>query len=172
MITWIAGLSGSGKSTVGRALVDRLDQIGVQAVLLDGDELRGALDLNDYSEAGRLNAGMKYAKLGELLAAQGWNVIISAGGLSPGLHPWARGQIHGYYAILLDVPLSEVRTRDTKTLYRRAASGEVRDLAGVDTRVASPEEYDGVIAWNAGDSIASTAAQAFALWQRFSGESR
>lgn len=170
MILWIAGLSGSGKTTIGRALVNRLDHHGIRAVLLDGDELRHALDLSDYSEAGRLDIGNKYVKLGEVIAAQGWNVIIAAGGLSPGLHPWARKKVFHYRAILLDVPLSEVRFRDTKSLYQSAVSGRLHNLPGVDMRVADPEEFDSVIAWSAGDSIETTAAQALAMWQQFNGD--
>lgn len=170
MIFWIAGLSGSGKTTIGRELVSILRNLAMPSVLLDGDELRGALHLHNYSEQGRFEVGQKYVRLAQIVAAQGLNVVIAAGGLSPQLHPWAREHTPRYRAILLDVPLAQVRIRDTKSLYSRASRGEIRNLAGFDTKIALPEEFDGVISWEPRDTPEITAKHALALWQRFYAE--
>ena len=39
-VIWISGLSGSGKSTIGKKVVEVLRKNGEQVVYLDGDELR------------------------------------------------------------------------------------------------------------------------------------
>ena len=40
MTIWFTGLSGSGKSTIAHALIDRLAEFGRNCSLLDGDEIR------------------------------------------------------------------------------------------------------------------------------------
>ena len=43
---WITGLSGSGKSTIACALLPRLMAVSIPTILLESDDLRGALHLN------------------------------------------------------------------------------------------------------------------------------
>ena len=52
-IIWITGQPGAGKSTIGRALLDSLREDGVDAFLVDGDDLRALTANADYSAAGR-----------------------------------------------------------------------------------------------------------------------
>ena len=51
MIFWFTGQPGSGKTTLGKALIERLDN----AFHIDGDDLRGLSHNVDYSEQGRIN---------------------------------------------------------------------------------------------------------------------
>ncbi|WP_281291331.1 adenylyl-sulfate kinase [Paraburkholderia panacisoli] len=43
-VIWLTGLSGSGKSTIAKALLDSALERSVRAVVLDGDELRKGLN--------------------------------------------------------------------------------------------------------------------------------
>ena len=51
MIFWFTGQPGSGKTTLGKALLEKLDG----AFHIDGDDLRGLAHNVDYSEQGRIN---------------------------------------------------------------------------------------------------------------------
>ena len=51
MIFWFTGQPGSGKTTLGKALIERLDN----AFHIDGDDLRDLSHNVDYSEQGRIN---------------------------------------------------------------------------------------------------------------------
>lgn len=43
-VLWLTGLSGSGKTTLANELDKRLNQMGIHSCLLDGDDLRIALN--------------------------------------------------------------------------------------------------------------------------------
>jgi len=171
-VFWIAGLSGAGKTTIGLALVSRIRRSGGSALLLDGDDMRRALEFRGYSERSRLAVGRRYVRLAGVLASQGLDVVIAAGGLSPGLHPWAREMLIGYRAILLQVSLREVQRRDTKSLYAKFARGEISDLAGVDTKIAGDDEFDVIVPWTAQTNVEDSAHAVFEIWQGFKGDFR
>ena len=44
MILWLMGISGAGKTTIGRRLKQYLDQEQIKNYLLDGDEVRDLFD--------------------------------------------------------------------------------------------------------------------------------
>ena len=51
MIFWFTGQPGSGKTTLGKALLEKLDDV----FHIDGDDLRGLSANVDYSEQGRIS---------------------------------------------------------------------------------------------------------------------
>jgi cytidine diphosphoramidate kinase len=63
-VFWTAGLSGAGKTTVGRELWSRLRAAGRSVTFLDGDTLRTVIaeDL-DHSAGARRRSGMRNARL-------------------------------------------------------------------------------------------------------------
>ena len=77
-VFWITGLSGAGKTSVGRQLSARLRAAGRAVIFLDGDALRAvvAQDLG-YSESNRRRSAMRNARLCRLLAEQGSDVVCA-----------------------------------------------------------------------------------------------
>lgn len=69
MIIWLTGPSGAGKTTLGRALP-------IQAIRLDGDELRQAFDNWNFSVEARRQHNLVVARLAQILSAQ-MPVIVS-----------------------------------------------------------------------------------------------
>lgn len=114
-VIWITGLSGSGKTTVAKALQARLPG----SLLLDGDELREVLGSSQhgFDRKSRLKLAKIYAGLAELLANQGHIVIVATISLFHELHESNRASLPGYLEIFLDVPEEERRRRDPKGLY-------------------------------------------------------
>jgi len=146
-VYWITGLSGAGKSTVGRELCSRLHAAGGRPVVfLDGDLLRGAIaeDL-DHSASHRRRSAMRNARLCRLLAAQGIDVVCATISLFHHVQRWNRQNIPNYREIYLRVPSRELRSRDNKGLYARSERGEERDVVGIDVAAEEPESPDLVI---------------------------
>ena len=72
-VYWLTGLSGAGKTTIGRLWYEELKKSGEKVVLLDGDELRAVFGGGfGFTAEARLKLGMSYGRLCALLAAQGF----------------------------------------------------------------------------------------------------
>ena len=117
-VFWITGLSGAGKTTLGRELWGRLRAAGRPATFLDGDALRSVIaeDLG-HSADDRRRSAMRNARLSRLLAEQGADVVCATISLFHEVHRWNRENIPGYREIYLRVPIDELRRRDSKGIY-------------------------------------------------------
>src|SRR6516164_5204823 len=142
-VFWITGLSGAGKTTVGRQLWARLRAAGRPVIFLDGDALRVAIaeDLG-YSEGNRRRSAMRNARLCRLLAEQGTDVVCATISLFHEVQRWNRANIRGYHEIYLRVPIEELRRRDNKGIYAGAQRGDERDVVGLDVPAEAPEAPD------------------------------
>ena len=73
MIFWFTGQPGSGKTTLGKALLEKLDD----SFHIDGDDLRGLSANADYSEQGRISNIRTAQSIAMYLDNKGQNVVIS-----------------------------------------------------------------------------------------------
>jgi len=140
MVIWIAGLSGAGKSTIGKLVWDRLRERTPNVVLLDGDELRavfgGAIG---HDPEARRQQSIRIGNLCRLLDRQGVHVVCCAVTIAPEVQASSRQELSGYFEVFLDVSLDVLKKRDPKGIYARAARGEVKNLAGVDIPYQAPQ---------------------------------
>jgi glutamine kinase len=142
-VYWITGLSGAGKTTVGKELWRRLQAAGRAAIFLDGDCMREviAADL-DHSVEQRRTSAMRNARLCRLLAQQGADVVCPTISLFHDVQRWNRENIPGYCEIYLRVPMQELTRRDCKGIYAAAACGQLHDVVGLDLPAEFPEASD------------------------------
>jgi adenylylsulfate kinase-like enzyme len=142
-VFWITGLSGAGKSTVGRELWTRLRAAGRPVTFLDGDALRAAIaeDLG-HSVSNRRRSAMRNARLCQLLASQGADVVCATISLFHAVQHWNRENITNYREIYLRVPMAELRRRDGKGVYTSGQGGEPREIVGIDLPAEIPKDPD------------------------------
>ena len=142
-VFWITGLSGSGKTTIGRELWSRLRDAGRPVAFLDGDELRPVIaeDLG-HSAGHRRRSAMRNARLCRLLAGQGTDVVCATISMFHEVQRWNRKNISSYSEIYLRVPMDELRRRDSKGIYAGAWRGGMRDVVGLDVPAEAPEAPD------------------------------
>lgn len=142
-VVWVTGLSGSGKSTLCRAIRELLQPQGPGVVLLDGDIVREAFgDDLGYSLADRRVQLKRLHGMARLLAQQGLVVLVAAVYADPELLARNRERLPGYVEVYLETSLDALRRRDAKSLYARAARGELRDVVGVDLPWVPPPHPD------------------------------
>ena len=150
---WITGLSATGKTTLSSLLVDHLRRLGKTVIHLDGDELRQVLSDNAYTREDRIALAMRYARLCKLLSEQNVDVVIAVIGLFKELHKWNRDNIENYIEIFIDTPLSELKRRDPKNLYRDVELGVIKNVAGIDLKIDIPTNPNIHIKWSEKSTI-------------------
>jgi adenylyl-sulfate kinase len=143
-VVWLTGLSGSGKSTLSRVIERELFASGLNAFVLDGDNLRHGLNSNlGFSPTDRSENIRRAAEAGSLLASAGHVAIIAL--ISPyrqdrlAAREIARAGGLEFVEVYIDAPLEVCEQRDPKNLYKRARAGEIRDLTGIGAPYEPPE---------------------------------
>lgn len=144
-VIWLTGLPGSGKTTLGRALVERFEAVGVRAYLVDGDALREGLNADlGFTREARSEACRRIAEVARIVGEAEVLPIVAA--VSPYRDDRHRARQRfdpGYFIeVHVHAPLALCEQRDPKGLYRRARAGEIVGFTGVDDpyeEPASPE---------------------------------
>jgi adenylyl-sulfate kinase len=143
-IVWLTGLPGSGKSTLSRVVERELFSRGLNAFVLDGDNLRHGLNSNlGFSPADRTENIRRAAEVGSLLASAGHVAIIAL------ISPYRQDRLAArkialagtcdFVEVFVDAPLEVCEQRDPKDLYRRARAGEILNLTGINAPYQPPE---------------------------------
>ena len=141
-VAWFTGLSGSGKSTVARAVEERLVAAGRLVYVLDGDNVRHGLcaDLG-FSDADRTENIRRIGHVAALLADAG--AIVLTAFISPFRRD--RAQVREVVGeddlleIFVNAPLDVCESRDPKGLYKKARTGEIPEFTGISSPYEPPE---------------------------------
>ncbi len=147
-LMWFTGLSGSGKSTIANQVEQELHKMNIKTYILDGDNVRKGLnsDLN-FSPEDRTENIRRIAEVANLMIDAG--LVVLAAFVSP--YKKDRENIRNiikdvnFVEIYINTSLAECERRDVKGLYKKARSGEIKNMTGVSAPYEAPEEPDVVI---------------------------
>jgi sulfate adenylyltransferase len=151
VVVFFTGLSGSGKSTVARALAARLMELGPRAVtLLDGDVVRRSLSSElGFSRAHRdLNVrriGWVAAEIGRHGGAAVACPIAPYDASRQAVRAMAQQAGAAFVLVHVATPLEVCEGRDRKGLYALARAGKIPEFTGVSDPYETPSEADVVI---------------------------
>lgn len=149
MVIWLTGLSGAGKTTIGRVLYRMWKAMAPNTVLVDGDAVRHLVRFNTsddaYSQAGRHAAASRYCDICAWLDAQDINVVCCTISFFEDLRERNRRNLSKYFEVFISAPMDVLKRRDSKKLYERALRGEIRNVVGVDQPLMPPASPDMVI---------------------------
>lgn len=139
MVYWFTGLSGAGKTTLGRLFYERLKEKYSNTVFLDGDALRDVFG-NDlgHSLLERKRSAMRNARLCKMLSDQGIQVVCATIALFKDCQIWNRENINGYFEIYIKVSMDTLIQRDPKGLYKKALNGDIKNVVGIDIPFDEP----------------------------------
>lgn len=142
-LIWITGLSGSGKTTIGKAVYLNLKRLHNNIVFLDGDSFREILG-NDLGHGieDRLENAKRISRMCQFLVSQDITVVCATMSLYKEIHKLNRDNIKNYFEIFIECAIDELIKRDQKGLYSRAIKKEVKNVVGIDLPFDKPEDCE------------------------------
>ncbi len=144
-LLWFTGLSGSGKSTIANKLEERLFKQGIRTYTLDGDNIRKGLNGDlDFTPKGRTENIRRIAETANLMIDAG--LVVLAAFVSP--YKKDRENIKtivkdvNFVEIYVNTSIEECERRDVKGLYKKARSGEIKNMTGISAPYEPPTHPD------------------------------
>jgi cytidine diphosphoramidate kinase len=154
VVIWLVGISGSGKTTIGREVYTLWKQKEAHTVFIDGDDIRKIFQTDrepkDYSLEGRFSNAKRIQHLCAFLDSQDINVVCAIQCLFDEVMKENRTLFSEYFQVFIDTRLETVRERDVKGLYKRALEGKESNVVGVHIPFPVPSESDLTIDTNPG----------------------
>lgn len=145
LVVWLVGLSGSGKSTVAKALKKRLFDEGFLVRLLDGDNMRLGLNNNlGFSAVDRQENIRRTAEVAKLFKETGVVTLVAAITPTHAIQQMTRDIIGAddFFEVYVSTPVSECERRDVKGLYKKARTGEIPSFTGISDPFEEPLHPD------------------------------
>jgi bifunctional enzyme CysN/CysC len=145
MVVWFTGLSGAGKSTLANALEVLLHERGIRTFILDGDNLRHGLNKDlGFTEEARVENIRRVSEVAKMMADAG--LVVMTAFISPFLaeRETARQTIgqSRFLEIFVSTSLETCESRDTKGLYKKARSGLLPNMTGINSPYELPVSPD------------------------------
>lgn len=138
---WLTGLSGSGKSTIAKAVAHKLKARSCLVEILDGDVVRTHLSKGlGFSKEDRDINVRRIGFVADLLSRNG--VVAITASISP--YRVVRNEIRmmtkNFIEVYVKAPLQVCETRDVKGLYAMARAGKIKEFTGIDDPYEEPIE--------------------------------
>ena len=137
---WLTGLSGSGKSTIGRLAAGELRDLGHRVEVLDGDDVRQNLCAGlGFSREDRDVNVRRIAWVADLLTRNGVVTFVAAVSPYRGARDEARARMgERFLEVHVRASVEECERRDVKGLYTRARAGEIAAFTGISDPYEEP----------------------------------
>ncbi len=150
-VVFFTGLSGSGKSTVARAVVERLAS-SRSITLLDGDVVRTHLSKGlGFSAADRDINIRRIGWVAAEVAKHGGLAVCAPIAPYDATRKWVRETVEAsggpgsFVLVWISTPLEVCEQRDVKGLYAKARRGEIKGFTGIDDPYEAPQDAELVI---------------------------
>ena len=148
-VYFFTGLSGAGKTTIGRLFYERLAARKENVVLKDSDGMRILPEgQTDYSTQARMIRAKERFEEYQELAEKGTDVVFCSIAMYDDVRAWNRANIENYKEIYIKVSMETLYKRDKKGLYSSGA----KNVVGVDLPWDEPKDADIVIENEGGET--------------------
>ena len=138
IVFWISGLSGSGKSTIGKHLKPMLENKYGKTILIHGDDIREIFKFKSYTKTERLKLGKSYSNICKLFSEQKINVIFTTVGLFNKLFLYNRKNLNNYVEIFIKTNIQKLKKNRSKSFYKVKTS----NVWGLDLKPEYPKRPD------------------------------
>ena len=140
MVIWFSGISGSGKTTIGKKFFKFLKGKSNSTIYIDGDGFRKIFknDLGYSLKERNINA-YRLTRLIKDISDQKINIVVSANLTSPSYRQWCKKNIKDYHDIHIKAKKETLIKRDYKNLYKNIFKKKIKNIVGVDIPYISPK---------------------------------
>lgn len=125
------GLSGAGKTTIGKELQIKLVKSGQKVILLDGDEIRKFFPNTGFDEESRKRHNMNVGYMASFFEKQGMICIVTMIAPYADVRNEIRKSCSRFFEIYINTPIEDCEKRDPKGLYKKVRNGEIKDFTGI-----------------------------------------
>ena len=144
-IVWLTGLSGSGKSSIAMELERELFNMGKNAYVLDGDNIRHGLNSDlAFSPKDRRENIRRVGEVAKLFVDAG--VICITAFISPYREDrdMVRSMIRegAFIEVFVNAPLEVCEQRDVKGLYAKARANQIKEFTGISAPYEAPTKAE------------------------------
>lgn len=143
MVVWFTGISGTGKTTIGKQFYQLIKKRNPSTIYFDGDKFRKIFG-NDikYTLEDRDKNALRLTRLVKNLSDQKINIIVTANITSFKFRVWCRKNIKDYFEIYISANKKNLMKRDYKKLYKNVLSGKINNVIGIDLPYKKPKGCD------------------------------
>ena len=147
---YIQGLSGSGKTSIGKKLKKNIEKKYGPTLFFNGDNLRKIFKLYDYSYKGRISNIEKFLKFSKFVTNQKINIILTVVGMMEKPRNWNKKNIKNYLEIYIKADIKKIIKFKKKNIYRK---NKQRNIVGLSILPEFPKNPNIIIKNNFKDSI-------------------
>lgn len=120
-------------------LMERFKELSVTPVLLDGDEIRNTLRVNDFDEDSRKKHNLYVGYFASLLEKQGNVVVVALISPYAEIRNEVRAMCKNFIEVYVSTKIEICIERDAKGHYKRALSGDIKDFTGISAPYFPPD---------------------------------
>ncbi len=135
IVFWITGLSGSGKTRIGKKIKKDIIKNYGPTILFSGDDIRKIFEMKNYTYSGRLKVVSQYSKLCKNISNQNINIIFCVVGLMKKVRDWNKNNIKNYLEIFIKAPVNTLVKKSNKKVYRKR---NINNVVGLDIKPEYP----------------------------------
>ena len=140
-LIWLTGVSGSGKSTIGKKILKKIEKEIGPTLLINGDDIRKVFKLKSFDYKNREEIAHKYSELSSFITGQGINVIFATVSMFHSVRNQNRKKIkQKYFEIFIKSPIDKIIKNRKKKIYFSKSK-----IVGKDIKAEFPKSPDLVI---------------------------
>lgn len=141
-VIWLTGLSGAGKTTIAKILIQKINSDGLNAELVDGDDIRKKFPGLGFSKTDRLKQAERVIEFTQYLQSQNKIAVVALITPYSASRALAKLKCRNYFEVYLSTSLKTCIDRDPKGLYKKALAGELQNFTGISDPYEIPESPD------------------------------
>lgn len=140
---WFLGLPFTGKKQLASMLSAKLESLGCQNEILEGGKIRREFDQDLGFTKKEIYKNIQRICFECRMLTEN-NVVAIAVTISPyqELRDKCREEIKDYVEIFCTAPLDVLKKRDTKSFYKKAEQGKIKNVAGISAPFDEPVNPD------------------------------